>query len=363
MDSVYHIGIAQTLFAAFIIALKTNRSRADIVLAFWLFSIALELTHSLLNFFHVPRLPDLVIFPFCYGPFIFLYTQFMVKPNQKFTRKQFIHFTPVLFFLLIPLFWKGNINIETNDFFVNGNTTYLGMANFAFFLFSILYYFPVTLKLIKNYKQSITDQFSYENEANTLNWLNTITWILFITLLMDEVLQLAFVLANINPFNPVVLFHFVTIFIAFSISFYGFRQPDIFAKHVFERERKTPTTKDNHDLEELANKLQLHMNTDKPYLNQELTLHEIAGNLQTSTHQLSKAINTQFKKNFFTFINEYRVQEAQERMISKEYQNLTLLAVAFDSGFNSKSSFNDLFKKQCGMTPSAYRKQHTVKAI
>lgn len=362
MDSVYHIGIAQTLFAALIIALKTNRSKADIVLAFWLFSIALELTHSLLNFFHFRALPDLVIFPFCYGPFIYLYTLFLVKPKQRFEPKLYLHFIPVFLFLIIPIFWKGSINIDTNDFFANGNTTYLGMVNFLLFLLSILYYFPATLKLIANYKETITDQFSYENEANTLNWLNTITWILFITLLLDEVLQLSFAVININPFNPVLLFHFVTIFIAFSISFYGFRQPDIFVKHVFEREKKTKKIKDNNDLEELAQKLLTHMQEEKPFLNQELTLQEIATNLETSTHQLSKTINSQLSKNFFTFINEYRINEAKKRMLSKEYSNLTLLAVAFDSGFNSKSSFNNLFKKQCHMTPSAYRKMHQQKS-
>jgi hypothetical protein len=148
----------------------------------------MELCHSLLNFYHLPSLPDLVIFPLAYGPLIYLYTQFLVKPNTKLSTKMGYHFIPLALFLFIPVFWGSPISIQTNDFFSRGAETYLGMINFLVFLFSIVYYFSITLQLIKTHKINLSNQFSYENESNTLNWL----WITSIALLVFPSVSLGF---------------------------------------------------------------------------------------------------------------------------------------------------------------------------
>ena len=99
------------------------------------------------------------------------------------------------------------------------------------------------------------------------------------------------------------------------------------------------------------------METDKPYLNSELTLRELAGKLSMSTHNLSEILNTRLNQNFYDFINRYRVEEVKRRLAENESEKYNLIAIAFDSGFNSKSAFNTIFKKQTGTTPSQYRKQ------
>ncbi|WP_425235081.1 helix-turn-helix domain-containing protein [Ulvibacterium sp.] len=96
--------------------------------------------------------------------------------------------------------------------------------------------------------------------------------------------------------------------------------------------------------------------TTKPYLEKELTLYNLAERLKVQPNHLSQVINSLEGKNFFDFINMYRVEAAKEKIRLGDYQNLTLLGIAFESGFNSKASFNRAFKKFTGQTPTDYKK-------
>jgi AraC-like DNA-binding protein len=94
------------------------------------------------------------------------------------------------------------------------------------------------------------------------------------------------------------------------------------------------------------------MRTARPYLAPELTLGELAAQMRTNTSWLSRVINTGCGQNFNDFINEYRVREAEHKLRDPRLRHYTLLAVALESGFNSKSTFNRVFRKLRGVTPS-----------
>ncbi|SNC65858.1 AraC-type DNA-binding protein [Hymenobacter gelipurpurascens] len=106
------------------------------------------------------------------------------------------------------------------------------------------------------------------------------------------------------------------------------------------------------ELTRWTTRLLRHMETERPYLAPELTLGELASQLRTNTSWLSKVINTGCRQNFNDFINEYRVREAEQCLRNPRFQHYTLLAVALEAGFNSKSTFNRVFKKLRGSTPS-----------
>lgn len=97
------------------------------------------------------------------------------------------------------------------------------------------------------------------------------------------------------------------------------------------------------------------MTTEKPYLEADLSLPELANKLDIPSHHLSRVINEQFGVNFFDFVNQYRVEEVKSRINNPEFENLSLLGIAFDCGFNTKSAFNRVFKKMTGFTPSEYK--------
>jgi len=98
------------------------------------------------------------------------------------------------------------------------------------------------------------------------------------------------------------------------------------------------------------------METERAYQDGELTLADLADRLETTPHKLSELLNSQLEQSFYDFVNAYRVREVQRRITDEKYRNLTVLALAMDAGFASKSTFNHVFKKHTGQTPSAYRR-------
>ena len=100
------------------------------------------------------------------------------------------------------------------------------------------------------------------------------------------------------------------------------------------------------------------MVSKKPYIEPSLTIYDLARMIDIPAHQLSKVINSEFHCNFFEFVNSYRIEEFKQKAFSRDYKNLTILAIALECGFNSKSAFNRIFKDSTGFTPGEYIKHH-----
>ncbi|NJO02018.1 MAG: helix-turn-helix transcriptional regulator [Bacteroidia bacterium] len=98
------------------------------------------------------------------------------------------------------------------------------------------------------------------------------------------------------------------------------------------------------------------MQHEKPHLNPDLTLGELADRVGLSTHHLSQLLNGEIGKNFFDFVNEYRINEMKEKLTDSACAHLKIEELAFSSGFNSKSVYSTAFKKMTGTTPSQFRK-------
>ena len=98
------------------------------------------------------------------------------------------------------------------------------------------------------------------------------------------------------------------------------------------------------------------MMKEHPYRDPDLTLPNLAERLDTTPHKLSEVLNTELGQTFYDFINKYRVDDVRRRLAESRSKNLNVLTVAMDAGFASKSTFNQVFKKQTGQTPSTYRK-------
>ena len=174
----------------------------------------------------------------------------------------------------------------------------------------------------------------------------------------------------ISAFNEDLVHElFILLYVFLTVSFYGIgyaglRRPEIFSgaqpsgglnlqkdkSAKYEKSSLTEEMKEQH-LEELFE----FMEKEKPYLADDLRLGDIAARLSISTNHLSQVINQKLDKNFFDFVNTFRVQEAQNILRDPRSMEITLLAVAYDAGFRSKSSFNKIFKEKVNMTPSQYR--------
>jgi AraC-like DNA-binding protein len=112
--------------------------------------------------------------------------------------------------------------------------------------------------------------------------------------------------------------------------------------------------------EELARKVAQFMEVEKPYLESRLALNQLADRMGVPKNHLSQVVNDQLNSNFYEFINRYRVEEFKRRIRTGDKKNLTILGHAYDSGFSSKSAFNDIFKKLEGVTPSDFVLKRTM---
>ena len=111
-------------------------------------------------------------------------------------------------------------------------------------------------------------------------------------------------------------------------------------------------------VKELKLKLETFMEEEKPFLDQDLSILKLSKDLKTNTKYLSYIINTEYKQNFINFINEFRIKDVKENLLSNK-MNYTIEALAQNSGFKSKSSFNGAFKKVTGKTPSEFIKENS----
>ncbi|HEX7902767.1 MAG TPA: helix-turn-helix domain-containing protein [Chitinophagaceae bacterium] len=243
----------------------------------------------------------------------------------------------------------------------------------------VLYYF-LSLKQLKSYQRSIGHFFSETSRIN-LNWVK---WLIngYLLLVLITIIFYSLILKYPQHFNNWVLligvFVSVYIYIAF---FKGITQPTLWQlqpgknKEKIEAEikeadsieqgqggknmsRKTGLSKSK--IEEIVGKIISIMESEKIYQETELTLTQMATRLQLPSHHLSQAINEGLKKNFYDLVNGYRVEEAKRLLLDTRNSNYTILSIGFEAGFNSKTTFNTVFKKFTGLTPTEYRDKQKI---
>ena len=144
------------------------------------------------------------------------------------------------------------------------------------------------------------------------------------------------------------------------IGFFGLRKGSIFtSSHIdFDMEKaidaEEPAVKLTSEEEAFVHRLLEFMKTEKPHLNPDINLELLSRKLKVSPEYLSAILNSGLNKSFFDFINHYRVEEFKQLCKDPDNKNLTLISLAYDSGFNSKATFNRVFKREMNCTPSEY---------
>ena len=146
------------------------------------------------------------------------------------------------------------------------------------------------------------------------------------------------------------------------LSFYGLKQRRLFAKEpsippVDERYRSSGLAAEKK--ETIRALLTSYFNNEKPYLNPELNMHMLSEALDVPKHQLTEVLNSEIGKNFFCFVNEYRVEAVKKKLMNNR-RNYSVEAIGYECGFNSKSTFYTVFRQITGMTPAEF--ESSIKA-
>ena len=372
MEAILYIGISQTLFAGILIAVRKPKVMANQILSAWLLIICAEMIIVLINHTHADLYP-IKILPYTYGPLLLLYAKWMTTEEPRFDPRYLVHFIPFFVFLIASLvFIDERVMSGTHGFLVIDSFVSFRIVYAATFFVSITAYSIATFVEINRHQKRLKELVSYSTGRITLQWLLGLS----ITFYTGYVLMFIFggidIMVGFMPFDVYELSFIGLTILTFLFGVFGFHQPGIFEELVKFRKNEylEPKITDSKkyqrsglkekDIALYVKKVEKHMNQSKPFLNRELTIYDLSDQLQIPRHILSEVINEHMGKNFYNLVNDYRVQEVKERLESPDHKYLTILAIAYDSGFNAKSSFNTIFKEKTGSTPSEYLK--TVRA-
>ncbi|MCS3795627.1 helix-turn-helix domain-containing protein [Niastella sp. OAS944] len=126
-----------------------------------------------------------------------------------------------------------------------------------------------------------------------------------------------------------------------------------------KKPKPAKTVQSDDRMEVLVKKIIVLMEEEKLYQEAELTLQQVAGKLQVPAYQVSQALNEGMMKSFYEVVNNYRVEDAKRLLLDEKSSNHTILSIGFEAGFNSKTTFNTVFKKFTGLTPTEFREKQT----
>ncbi|MBN1270956.1 MAG: AraC family transcriptional regulator [Candidatus Aminicenantes bacterium] len=255
--------------------------------------------------------------------------------------------------------WNADLireKLQTGTRFTPVGDQLLGLAEYLQFMV----YTVASILILRKYRKKIKEVYSSIESIN-LSWLNFVVFgfpawksLCFI----NEIIWYA--TGRSGVFLYVIYISAEGAFLTFVCIMFlkGIRQPVIFSGQEEEQARKKykKTLLSEEQKEKYKNKLIDFMKSQKPYLNPSLSLSELAGMISLPAYQLSQVINSCFHKNFYDFINSYRVRESQRLLSEPPQDQKTVLEILYETGFNSKSVFNSAFRKFTGMTPSQFRK-------
>jgi AraC-like DNA-binding protein len=366
IEPVLYVGISQSFFAGLLVSTKKPATTSNRLMAAWLFMICLELIFALINS-TVLEMYSFQFITFTYGPLLLLYVKFMTNPARKFNWLALLHFIPFIAFLTISVIFRTKPLVrDLRSFFNPDEFISLRIIYGVCFFLSITIYSVLAFIEIKRHQDNLKNLVSYTSGIITLNWLKVISISFYVAYFILFILGGLNMIGNFIPFDPYfIIFGFIALF-SFAFSFYGIKQQEIFGQVVktngdFKKdpEKYIKSGLKNNQAEDYLTRLITYVEKNKPYLDRDLTIHELSGMTGIQKHHITQILNEKYKRNFFTFINEYRVKEVIERFSDPKFNHYTILAIAFDAGFNAKTTFNSIFKNQTGLTPSQYREQTT----
>lgn len=383
MEVLVLVGAIQAAFLAVLVITKKGKSVSDKILAFWFFVFAAHLGYVYFSFkmgeqYYVEHAHYVVGAIVTYYSLMYVYAKSLSSKENKFNSRWLLHLIPIVITYLSVIPWSLYEYADKVNFITENDVTdYILTFPVAFvFIFTSMYLFGI-LRLLHNHRITIRKMFSYEEDIN-LGWLKILAiMLIFLWLALSVIIASIYYTGYISPDNSLEQYLKLDIYgtlpfviFVFILGFYGIKQQVVYASpplykenipsknetEIVSRYKNSSLKKDESEIH--LEQLIQYLETDKPYLNGKLSLKDVAAQLGLSTNHLSQVINENLNKNFFDLVNSYRIELVKQRLSEDAQRNFTVLAIAYECGFNSKSSFNAIFKKFTGLTPSQYMKNN-----
>ena len=348
------LGIGQAFFiGALLFWIKKENKKANRILGVFLILVGISLIPSLIGSEKILEKAATTVL-FAFGPLLLLYFRTLVGYKKSSTRIIIIHFIPFLANLIYIA-----LLLLMNSLILSSFSIIFHISRIV----SALIYAVSILILIRRYQIELKNKRSSVAYIN-LNWLKYLL-LGFLGLFALIAVIGALSLIGISPLTPDFNEQIVALGVAFylfSFGFFGFRQAELFyLDPESENKKYQSSTLSEQQAIEHVERLKKVMDRDKPFLDPDLSLRTLSQMTKISHYQLSQVINEKLKMNFYDFINSYRINIIKDELLKIENQQYTILGLALDHGFNSKSAFNKAFKLHTGFTPSAFKRDQKQK--
>jgi AraC-like DNA-binding protein len=355
------------LFALFLLVGKKDRGFDKTTLAFFLLANGFFILNFLAFRYSAEILPYTVnlffiggTFGFLFGPLLYLYTKAVTSKEFKFTKKDILHFVPFLLVFCLTLirfqFQAYETKIELLNTGLNGKT--VSIMYLALMHTTILGYLLIAFSIVRKKNQSLKGYYSSLEKIN-YDWLKLVVSAFFIMWIVDIINWVSGSLGINSPASREYL-TFISLFINFVFAnlliLKNLRLPETEPAAEIHKYEKSPLTLQTKT--EILARLERLMTQEKLFLNSSLNLGEVAQKLSVVPRYLSQVINELKAKNFYDYVNGYRIDEAKKLLSDPAHNKEKILSVLYDCGFNSKSVFNTVFKKNTGLTPSEFRRKY-----
>jgi AraC-like DNA-binding protein len=305
---------------------------------------------------------------FLIGPLIWFYTRSLLLPERFFNKYDLLHF---LSFILWSFFYLTSLEFQfpiINPQFVvmppmhvqKGGIPFGFLRDFMSAFVRAVYSIYV-LVLILKHSRSVSNFYSRFTTRNTLSWLFYLILFYVIIFLFNTVLFIfPFMPGGLMTIISAVVRILPSILFIFFFSFFAQNQPipeNRISEVSIRFEDKIKYTKSgltSSESEIMFEELKGHLKKEKSFINSDLTLDELAKEINQSRHRLSEVINRQSSDNFYGFINSFRLKEFLDAIDKNRFPDFTILGIALECGFKSTSAFYAFFKKSMGFTPKEY---------
>lgn len=350
--------IINGIIFCFLLLRKPENKRANRFLSLFIFSlvytvaITFVLEFKLYDSYHL-----LHVLPFTMtywiGPSFYFYIKNLVEPTFKFRNIHLFHFSLIFlnyFHSAYHLIYGRTIQHPLFHNFTEAVGTYA--------IISVLIYLVLAYKNVITYQKSIVNQLSNTDNLN-LNWVKTmirISFFAFIFIMIFKLIDYKELIdfsidsfqGSLFPYRDII--PFVIAISVYWLSYLGYKQSQTASsvKLIID------ITKDK-DYSKTTEQLLSVMEDEQLFLDPILSLNILSEKIQIPEKEISLTLNKHLNKNFYNFVNEYRVNEVKKRLLNPKYKHLKIISIAYDCGFNSKPTFNRIFKEYTGKSPNSYR--------
>jgi len=367
MNAILVVATVQSWFLAALVARRRDRRLSDTVLAVWLVLMGM---HTGL-YYVLPRVGTTLpwvsalnsAFPFLQGPMLYFYVDTLTGSRRRLRASYVGHLLPAAAFVAYP-WWA----LPATPIGAHGGTRTVHIFSVSSFftgllLLSVPVYIVWSLFLIGRYRQRLTRAVSTSDRID-LGWLRTLVaglgfvWVVVLGTFLARALA-----GGDSAHAPTHLVFWAVALFVYAIGYQAFRQRHFVTERVAEIMETAPPPGGKYEKSGLpeAEARRLHqrllrlMETERPWRDDALDLPALAAALDASPNHVSQVLNGHEGRSFYDFVNGYRVAAVKNRLAEVGEEASSLLEIALACGFRSKATFNRIFKRHTGLTPSQYR--------